>query len=1041
MNKRLFLVFILLASMNLKGIAQLQPIKNVPTPEIANLGDYGKVPVSLYTGIPDISVPLYELKAGNFTLPLSVSYHLASVKPNVQPGCLGLGWSLQVGGYITRSVHGLYDEKCESNGYASGYYAHASELQNMNNEQFVEATKHIQAESGNYYELSADEFSFSFCGYSGNFYYKGNGQWHVVSDQDIKVEFNPANGEGFINAAQLETRIPLNGWNVRSQNNRFFNKFTLVTPDGSRYEFGGLQATEYSAPYYARSNGDLIPTSWKLSKITTADKRVVEFSYDTSQVMCDLKYVPQHKIVTGIPCTPQNPQIGQGGMTGYLIFPATLKTIKTPNETLEFNYYNDYGYSDCFVDNYLAWGRRNFYGRNDIYSFMEDPATQFHVFLGGGIDASSDYMLRETIKAKLKNQVLHSIYIKGNAGRPLKTIYFDYVYELRRKLALITERPGNPEIIPHYIWHPHGYYILTRYDIPETGIDQSVPEYRFLYHSETTMPYDYVRPRTDSWGYYTGGSVGFADMPDFSPKSASLKYTMAEVLTDIIYPTGGKSHFEYELNTYSKVVSPSRTSLTDKSGTAGGLRVQRITNRDSEDNVLGVKQYYYSDTRQPRAKCSGILKSLPVNEIVYRVKNSGTALYLKSEGGFFASVTNLNTPDVGYSCVIEETLDKDGVSQGYVLRRYSNYDTDIYGNAHPDDPAFYSMLEGESYTMSFSSRSMERGKLLSEEFYDAGGGLRKEVKYRYKEVNPASFVTADQRVLFFCTDADCLSFAKVGTLTRTYTHAYLPDSVKEILYPRQSQGTFVVEKEYQYNKYKQPSRVTTTNSDGKNTRTEYVYAALLPEYKWMEERHILSPVAEKKEQTGDCLVTERYDYKTPFPFASRMSVDRNGHVQTRYEVEATDDYGNPVYLRENSMPVVQIWGGAGQRLMARIENATLDEVEKALGMSAKSFSSLGISSARFKSIEDIRSGLSRAHCHIYQYTDELRLLSETIPNGNTVFYKYDFLGRLVEKYIMEANGTTYRKGTLNVYDYHYYNTKRWFAQPETEATTNVNKEE
>ena len=96
------------------------PIKNVPSPEIAGLGEYGKVPVSLYTGVPDISVPIYELKAGNYSLSLAASYHLASVKPNSQSGCLGLGWNLIAGGYITRSVRGMYDEKCQSNGYAPG---------------------------------------------------------------------------------------------------------------------------------------------------------------------------------------------------------------------------------------------------------------------------------------------------------------------------------------------------------------------------------------------------------------------------------------------------------------------------------------------------------------------------------------------------------------------------------------------------------------------------------------------------------------------------------------------------------------------------------------------------------------------------------------------------------------------------------------------------------------------------------------------------------------------------------------------------------
>ena len=53
------------------------------------------------------------------------------------------------------------------------------------------------------------------------------------------------------------------------------------------------------------------------------------------------------------------------------------------------------------------------------------------------------------------------------------------------------------------------------------------------------------------------------------------------------------------------------------------------------------------------------------------------SLYLKSKGGFFPSVTNLNTPDVGYSCVIEEAFDKDNKSQGYIVRHYSNYNEDI----------------------------------------------------------------------------------------------------------------------------------------------------------------------------------------------------------------------------------------------------------------------------------------------------------------------------------------------------------------------------
>ncbi|RAZ31129.1 hypothetical protein DK853_49180, partial [Klebsiella oxytoca] len=72
---------------------------------------------------------------------------------------------------------------------------------------------------------------------------------------------------------------------------------------------------------------DLIATTWRLSKITTVDKRVIEFSYDTSAIMCDLRYVPQQKVVTNIPCTYSGIQSGRSGMTGYLLFPVNLKTI------------------------------------------------------------------------------------------------------------------------------------------------------------------------------------------------------------------------------------------------------------------------------------------------------------------------------------------------------------------------------------------------------------------------------------------------------------------------------------------------------------------------------------------------------------------------------------------------------------------------------------------------------------------------------------------------------------------------------------------
>src|SRR5207253_8323864 len=50
-----------------------------PSPTVASLGKYGDIPVSLYTGIPNITVPLYNIEYGDLSLPVSISYHSAGV--------------------------------------------------------------------------------------------------------------------------------------------------------------------------------------------------------------------------------------------------------------------------------------------------------------------------------------------------------------------------------------------------------------------------------------------------------------------------------------------------------------------------------------------------------------------------------------------------------------------------------------------------------------------------------------------------------------------------------------------------------------------------------------------------------------------------------------------------------------------------------------------------------------------------------------------------------------------------------------------------
>lgn len=108
---QLLAIFLLLSPCIPARAQFTEPVYSAPTPDVATLGTFGEIPVSLYTGTPDISVPIYEVTAGDFSYPISFSYHLASVKPNLPPGNYGLGWSLSTEACISRTVLIRFDEK------------------------------------------------------------------------------------------------------------------------------------------------------------------------------------------------------------------------------------------------------------------------------------------------------------------------------------------------------------------------------------------------------------------------------------------------------------------------------------------------------------------------------------------------------------------------------------------------------------------------------------------------------------------------------------------------------------------------------------------------------------------------------------------------------------------------------------------------------------------------------------------------------------------------------------------------------------------
>jgi len=95
------------------SLAQISDYSNAyypPSPNAMSLMKFANTPVNLYTGVPDINIPLLTLPSRKLNIPVSLSYHASGIKVQDIAGPVGLGWALNAGGVITRVVRGVPDE-------------------------------------------------------------------------------------------------------------------------------------------------------------------------------------------------------------------------------------------------------------------------------------------------------------------------------------------------------------------------------------------------------------------------------------------------------------------------------------------------------------------------------------------------------------------------------------------------------------------------------------------------------------------------------------------------------------------------------------------------------------------------------------------------------------------------------------------------------------------------------------------------------------------------------------------------------------------
>ena len=235
---------------------------------------------------------------------------------------------------------------------------------------------------------------------------------------------------------------------------------------------------------------------------------------------------------------------------------------------------------------------------------------------------------------------------------------------------------------------------------------------------------------------------------------------------------------------------------------------------------------------------------------------------------------------------------------------------------------------------------------------------------------------------------------------------------------------------YEYNNlangYYQSSGSELTNSDESLHKSEYGYIYNKPASTVKSEmlsRNIIAPVMEKTEYKNSAklsvLNTNYADFNNGHYYQSTVETAQgNNPLEERLIYHEYDAYGN---LKEVSKTdgthVVYLWGYNESFLVAKIEGAVWSDVNGVVNQallndpSNSTYTSpsgdpdetLRVELNKLRTDPDLGNALITT----MTYDPLIGMTSQTMPNGNTIFYEYDSFGRL--KYIKDRDGNILKK--------------------------------
>jgi YD repeat-containing protein len=270
-----------------------------PSPSVAALMKFEEVQVDNYTGIPNISIPLFtcNTRSAGLNLDISLKYHPSSVNEKEFSSTVGLGWVLAAGGTVSRTVRGIPDEYFKAgninnkvgiyhdNLNAANHNSYYHVMDNLQNSlpvtsQSIEMTSEFlwEANEKGKYDTEQDLWQFQFFNYSGRF---------IIEKNRIS---------GLLEIVMLSNDSPLKIVNHYDQTSYLPTSFDVYDDKGYKYTFDTVEVTTTHNSTYSEffgpglnSNNSIgleteYPSSFHLSRVfDTNGNLLLSFEYELSR--------------------------------------------------------------------------------------------------------------------------------------------------------------------------------------------------------------------------------------------------------------------------------------------------------------------------------------------------------------------------------------------------------------------------------------------------------------------------------------------------------------------------------------------------------------------------------------------------------------------------------------------------------------------------------------------------------------------------------------------------------------------------------------